>query len=101
MWRKRSPSVNFPGSVGPIDFVGRNAAGHAHGALADVVKIFEEWLDGGDFHVRLLLRMAETDAAAEKSAATMGQIIVGRNSSGCQPQELAGAEGGECGSGVE
>ena len=36
----------FAGGVGPIDFFGRDAAGDAEGAFADVVEVVEEGLDG-------------------------------------------------------
>ena len=36
--------------VGPIDFIGRDAARHAQGTLAYIFKIFRKWLDGDDFH---------------------------------------------------
>jgi hypothetical protein len=40
----------FVGGVGPVDFVGRDAAGDAHGAFAYVMEVVEERLDGLDFH---------------------------------------------------
>src|SRR5208282_2179565 len=40
----------FAGSVGPIDFVGRDAARHAHGSLANVSEIVQKWLNGFNFH---------------------------------------------------
>jgi hypothetical protein len=40
----------FPGGVGPIDFIGRDAAGDAEGAFADVGEVVEEGLNGEDFH---------------------------------------------------
>jgi hypothetical protein len=43
----------FSGSVGPIDFVGRDAASDAKSAFANVAEIMEEGLDGEDFHGEL------------------------------------------------
>jgi hypothetical protein len=40
----------FSGGVGPIDFVGWNAASYTEGAFADVAEVVEEGLDGLDFH---------------------------------------------------
>jgi len=38
------------GRVGPIDFVRRDAARDAHGTLANISTIVQEWLNGFDFH---------------------------------------------------
>jgi hypothetical protein len=45
--------------VGPVDFVGRKAAGDAHSAFADIFKILEKGLDSLDFHRGARLRMKE------------------------------------------
>jgi len=46
----------FAGGVGPVDLVGRNAAGNAESAFTDVGEIVKERLDGGDFHGAFILQ---------------------------------------------
>jgi hypothetical protein len=47
----------FSWRVGPVDFVWRDAARHAHGALANIFEIVQERLDGADFHYGLMRQM--------------------------------------------
>src|SRR6516162_6804592 len=71
----------FPRSVAPIEFIGRNATRNAHGALANRAEIVEERLHAPDFH---------GDLAAFPA-------VIGWKS---LAQQRAGTRGGEGGPGI-
>ncbi len=52
----------FAGRIGPVDFVRRDTARHAHGALANISKIVQERLYGFDFHGASPARRAASEA---------------------------------------
>lgn len=56
------------GRAGPIDFVGRDAAGDAESTLADVAEILQEGLDGANFHDGLASWVQKVGALAWRTA---------------------------------
>jgi hypothetical protein len=58
----------FSRGAGPVELAGRDAARDAHGAVANAVEIFQERLDGADFH-RAIVQQARGEAEERNSKA--------------------------------